>query len=163
MDSSLISQLRTKHEAELLIDELHLLKSSLYQEGERSFSSTLKNNVRYWVAEILMSEIKDKDKEEYIDKLIDTIKDLKKLKLTLAFEPSDSGLNRFLDFLRRELSSESLILEIEHDPTILAGAVISYNGKYHDFSLVRVFDEEFESDREKYLKLIDSKLANNHS
>ena len=153
MDSKLLSEVRTTSEADLLLDELEQLKRSLYEHGERSFESTLKGQVRFWVAEIIRGEVKDTDTEKYLINMIQRIEELEEFKLTLAFEPSSTGLNRMLSFVRENIN-ENLILELKYDPSIIGGSLISYNGKYHDFSMKDAFDHEFEKQREKYLRML---------
>lgn len=158
MNSKLLSEIRTRTEADQLIEEIELLKNSLYEDGERSFGSTLNSKVRYWVAEIIKEEVKNINIEEYLENLTQMIKQMEEFKLTLAFEPSNSGINMFVNYLREQLTG-SLVLEIEHDPNILGGTIISYQGKYHDFSLVKIFDHEFEEKRDQFLGMIEDKIS----
>ena len=157
MTSKLTSSIRTRSEADEIVGEIQMLKNSLYEDGDRSFESTLKSNIRFWVADIIREEIRDlgKDTEKYLEKLVGEISSLEEFKITLAFEPSDKGINMFLDYLRESVD-KSLILEIEHDPKILGGTIISYKGNYHDYSLFRIFDEEFEENRAEIISVLQN-------
>ena len=159
MTSKLISAIRTRSEADELISEIELLKNSLYEDGEKSYRSTLENNVRYWVVSIINEETLDKTKdiEKYLETLLEDISHLKEIKLTLAFEPRNSGINMFLEYLRENVDKD-LILEIDHDPKILGGTIISYKGNYHDYSLVRVFNDEFEENRDHIMRILQYEM-----
>lgn len=63
-----------------------------------------------------------------LDKLEETVKKLELVKLTLAYEPSPEDIEAFF-------KAAGKILDISKDLRILGGAVVSYQGKYGDFSV----------------------------
>jgi hypothetical protein len=145
MYSEILDRIRTKTEADLLIQEVDLLLSSLYGAEEGSFEETLKNSVRLGVASVIRKEISRSDigKEEFLEGLKKQIGKLNVLRLVIAFEPTESNVNRIHEWVKENIGN-SVIPDIVCDQSVLAGAVIIYKGKYKDFSLRRVLEKKFE-------------------
>lgn len=143
MFSEILSHIRTKDEAKILSNEIDLLMDALYKEGGAGFESTLHAKVRSWVSEEMQKDWGDEepDKEGYLKKLKEELYSLKPVKLTLAFEPTDASLDKFFGYVRQNIG-EGIILEINYDPSILAGAQVAFEGEYRDFSLKRVYEDE---------------------
>ncbi len=82
--------------------------------------------------------------KEFLDKLQEKITALPILSLTIAFEPKEQTLNAisewFLLHMKRQVLFETVI-----DPKIIAGAAITFNGRYMDFSI-----------KSKYEKILNS-------
>jgi F0F1-type ATP synthase delta subunit len=155
MNSKLFSHIRTTDERDTLLDEIGTLLSSLYQEKGRGLDSCLKNKVRFWVSEIVRREIGSdlETAEKYLTGLKETLEGLGILKLTLAFEPTDISIDKFTEFVRRNMG-EDIVVEFEYDARILGGALITYNGEFRDFSLKRLFEEEYKQKQPEVMKIM---------
>ena len=70
--------------------------------------------------------------------------------LGIAFEPTEEIVEKISVYVRSNFSDGCLI-EINHMPEILAGAVIIYEGKYFDLSIGKIFKEEFEANKDEIL------------
>jgi len=71
-----------------------------------------------------------------LDKLEETVKKLEVVQLTLAYEPSPQDIEVFF-------KAAGKILDISKDARILGGAVVSYQGKYSDYSLKKKLESYF--------------------
>jgi F0F1-type ATP synthase delta subunit len=69
----------------------------------------------------------------FVAKMQDAIKTAPLLTVTLAFEPSEKVLRTLSDWFVMNLKKQFL-LDIQIDPTIIAGALIRYKGQYLDVS-----------------------------
>ena len=156
--SELFQYLRTTEDKNKLIEELDLLVSSLYKEKGQGIEACLKYNTRAWVAEIIRREIpQDLDKiESYLKKIIQEISDLKIVEVTLGYQPTEDSLNKFAEKIRN-LKGQTTLLSISYNPQILAGAVITYEGEYRDFSLRHAFDAEYKAKEKEIKEIINSK------
>jgi len=70
------------------------------------------------------------------------LKDLKKmpvLSITLAFVPDSSLVESIYSKVSAKVT-EPVLLEVLHDPKIIGGCILSYNGNYGDYSLSSVLD-----------------------
>lgn len=154
MYSEILLKVKTEEEREALIEEINGLKASLYQNGS-FFDDTLRTKVRDWVSQIIKNATAQKeiDKEKYLQGLIEELSKLKSAKLVLAFEPTEAAIQRYHEFISKEVG-EGVALDISCLPGILGGAIIIFEGKYRDFSLRRVFEEEFRQSRELILKTL---------
>lgn len=160
MNSELFSRVRTIEERSKLVSEIDLLLSSIYEDQGKGFESCLKNKVRHWVSEIVRSEISNDPSamHEYLGQVKNELEKLEVIKLTLAFEPSDATIDKFFDFVAKNVE-ERVVLEFEFDARILGGALITYKGEYRDFSLKRLFEEEYLEKEKDIIKIMYSKPA----
>lgn len=77
--------------------------------------------------------------QEFFKKIQDTIATLPLISLTIAFEPTDETLKAFSQWFVLTLKKQ-VIFEIRVDRALIAGATITANGKFKDYSLKTVFD-----------------------
>lgn len=105
--------------------------------------------------ELLLSEVDAVKRKDYksvrintLDKIIelkDTLEqELKKLdcvKVTLAISPTIGILDSLDNFFKKNINKK-VIFDIEVDPKIIGGLVVSLNGNYGDFSVLRKIEEE---------------------
>ncbi len=138
-----LHKVRTLEEVNELALELDLLLTSIYESGERGFDSVLKHKVRSWVALNIATEVAGSklSKEAYLKQLKATLEQLAKVDMTIAFEPTDAFIDEILHFLRGVLG-ESVVIDLKVDKSLLGGVLVSYKGKYKDFSLLKVFNNE---------------------
>jgi hypothetical protein len=143
MYSEIIQQLRTKEETYYLLDEVDLLLKTIYRSTSK-YDDVLINDTRKWVADIITNEMEKEKigKEEYLKGLKGEINKLKVLDLTISFEPSNSTVNHISSWVKENLG-ETIIINFINDPKIIAGAMISYNGRYIDLSLLTKFNQSF--------------------
>lgn len=151
MYQELLKRIRTKEELNKLDNEVEILENSLYEQGDKGFDSVLSSRVRHWVAAEIRNDLEKEDagKEIYLKSLREKLTKYNYLKMTLAFEPTDISIDKFFSFVRKYIS-EDVVIDFDYDARILGGAQISYQGKFYDLSLRRLFDQEFE-EREKDL------------
>ena len=143
MYSEIIQQLRTKEETYQLLDEVDLLLKTIYQNTSM-YDDVLCNDIRKWVKDMITNEMEKekKGKEEYLEGLKGDIDKLKVLDLNISFEPSSSTVDHVSSWVRQNLG-ETIIINFIYDPKIIAGATISYNGRYIDLSLLTKFNQSF--------------------
>ena len=143
MYSEIIHKLSTKEETYQLLDEVNSLLNSLYQ-STTDYDDVLINGTRKWVADMITNEMEKEKigKEEYLKGLKVEINKLKIMDLTISFEPSSSTVNHISSWVKENLG-ESIIINFINDPKIIAGATISYNGRYIDLSLLAKFNQSF--------------------
>ncbi len=131
--------LATTHEANQYINALETLQSEEYLQTKVTFNQVLTTLLPYTLSEKLQralqtSGILDKNQSEqqtYFEKLKEKIKSLPQVKLTLAFVPTQD----FLQECCKDLSTilkQPVLIDLTIDQAIIAGAQISYNGKYID-------------------------------
>jgi len=154
MYSEILSRVKTSEEKEQLQDEIEALKVSLYERGA-VFEDMLKTRVRAWASQQIRKDLEggEIDKEKYLTVLIEKLKEAKCVKLSIAFEPTQVAIDKFYTFITGEIG-ENVVLDITCQPKIMGGAIIIYEGKYRNFSLRRVFEEESKTFNEFILKIL---------
>jgi F0F1-type ATP synthase delta subunit len=82
------------------------------------------------------------DLETFINTIQDKIANLPILSLTIAFEPNEETLNVLSEWLFLNIHKE-VLFDINIDTKLIAGAAISFNGKYADCTIKSRFDQIF--------------------
>lgn len=155
MYQEILAKIITVDDLETMLTELEELERSLYENKGDGLSYVLKNKVRFWLSELMIEEVgrSNLDWQSYIAGLKERVKLLEKFSLTLAFEPSRGFLTRVHRFVC-EAAGRHLIINLAYDPTLIGGVVMSFQGRFKDFSFKKIFEEEFNSGKKKFLEII---------
>ena len=142
-----LGKLRTTEDLYLLISDLEEAQDLV---GKRSFdilSKRLKDRVSLDFLEQIKNLEKSKkiplsqeDLAAYFKGLKEYLLNLPKMKIELAFEPSEEFTSKMARFIQ-ESSSSKVILDISPKPSILAGVTIDYRGVFRDYSYVNKFQQ----------------------
>jgi F0F1-type ATP synthase delta subunit len=141
--SEILSTLvKTRYEANLLLDEIEILERASFKIGEEDFESSLKKAVRAKTAYAIEALLKSGNRDEVLKSLKLKINSLNYLNLTIAFEPSLETINRFYVWAKQNLG-DGIALNISIDKSILGGAVIEFKGKVSSFTLIKKIEDYF--------------------
>lgn len=131
----------------LLIEQLEGLKRFLFKDKEGTISQKAGTFLSSNIASILSQletlglEPQDDEKQlQLLDAIIEYLTNMPKVKVTLAFEPSITFVNKLNGVISKELG-QKVILDISVNQFIFAGAVFEYNGKVKDYSLGQKVDD----------------------
>lgn len=139
MYSEITQTVKTADERDLMLSEIESLKSALFETKNGGIENALRANVRASVASFLRKGMEGKNASGYLDGLIRELKGLEELKLILAIEPTENMIDTIYSWMISN-SLGNVILNIEVDKRIIAGAQISFRGKYFDGSLSDLVD-----------------------
>ncbi|MBI5358376.1 hypothetical protein HZB69_01975 [Candidatus Amesbacteria bacterium] len=109
----------TKDQVDLLKQEIDILMSNKYQSKKRMVREST----------ILEFEKLGKSLESWKEE----IENLRYLNLTLAYEPTRININTYSAWVKKNVG-ENVVLDINVDPNLVAGAQIVWNGKYKNYS-----------------------------
>lgn len=115
-----------------LSGELSLLVESLFKKGESGFDYVLKNEVRNDLYKLL-SPVSENLRAKTLENLMSELKEIKVLELKIACDLPRDYLEEVVKWARKNIDSR-VVLAINIDPAVVAGAVISYAGRYIDLS-----------------------------
>lgn len=121
---------KTKEEEEVLLEELSEIYESLYVTKPGATQEVLDQKVRHSVASLVRENLDDK----LLKDLMEKIKSRRLLKLTLAIDPSEDIISEVYEWAVKNIS-EDIVIDISKDKEILGGAIVSYEGKYFDYTL----------------------------
>jgi hypothetical protein len=144
MYNAFIQKVKTRQDVYKLQDEVDLLLKALYQNKDK-YDDVLNNSIRNWVAELILEEV-EKNKvsiDNYLQGLKRQLESVKAINLTISFEPTPSAIENICNWVRQNLG-QGIVINFVIDPKIIAGAIISYKGKYIDLSLLTKFNESFD-------------------
>ncbi len=155
MNSDILKGIYTVEDRRIFFEELELLMAGLYKQGENSFDNILKNRVRVSIAQALREVFQDQSvsKERYFNDLKERLDSLRIFEITLAFEPSQ----RFLEELFSHVNAVyggGIILDLTYNPRIVGGCVVTFAGKYRDYSLRKTIDDYLTNHQNDILKFL---------
>lgn len=155
MVDDVIAQIKTTESAGIFKEELELLLRSLYL-GSNAFGLTLKTKVRAKVSNHIKRAISEEDIniEKFLKGLIESVEKVPTVRLVITYEPTEDAIDRFHSFIINACQ-RYVFLNIGYSPDNIGGAVIIYEGRYRDYTFKRIFEREFQSNRDNILKLLE--------
>ena len=124
-----------------LLDELRLVERSLFKEKPGTISAKAKDYITGRIISIFeeielagLEPADDRGQLELLRDVIAYLSNLPQVKVTLAFDPTASFINR----LNGQISDQTrtkVILDVVVDDHIIAGAIFEYGGKISESTL----------------------------
>lgn len=156
-----LRDIKTREQLEEFSLEIDNILSNLFKVKNRNIEEVLGKTVGQRTIQIIKKLLQENkiDSSDYdsLDKLLNSIKqDLKKiriLKMSLAIDPTNEIVDHLFNWVKKNLG-EGIILDIDRDETILGGAIISFDGRYKDFSLKRNLEEIFRDKKSEIMSFI---------
>ncbi|MFV1916995.1 MAG: F0F1 ATP synthase subunit delta [Patescibacteria group bacterium] len=157
MYKDISAKVRTTQEVTRLEEEVDLLLASVYKVDKGTFEEVLDRQVRVWIAQAIKEKMAKEGigKEEFLRDLKEKIGKIKVLRVTLAFELTEASLDRLHNWVAANVEG-STVFEISYNPTLLAGAIVTYEGRYKDYSLRKKFSGYFETNGKKLMKMLEN-------
>lgn len=146
---ALIDLTKTTEDLVSLQEEIDMILQSLFHVEVYKLEEVMEKFVRIRVAaeiEKLLKAHPNSSKEDIkviLSKAYRTICTLPILRLTMAFEPSEMQVSNISYWARSNLE-QGILLDLSLDRSLIGGLVITYKGKYYDFSLKNKLKEIFE-------------------
>ncbi len=121
----------TTDDVENLMRLIDVLSDSLYKVNGSQWTELVKSQASSDLAPYF--EVGENDRKLFLDNLKKRLQDLKMFKLKVAFVAPSATLARICAWIRSNIAAD-IVLEVEVDPGLIAGAQISFAGKYIDLS-----------------------------
>lgn len=153
----LITSLKTKGQVNDFSLEIDTLLSALFKSSkmalDKAIASISTNSAKKIMDIFSKNKLDSADREmirDFLDTLKDLIKKFKVISLTLAFDPSPKTIEKIHEYVSDNIGI-GYIFDIGIDESLMGGAIISFNGKYCDFTLKKNLEETFINKREEIL------------
>lgn len=155
----ILSQIKTKDEANRFIAEIDQLLNSYFRVGESKREEILTSKISYPSAQLFKTIIAKlagdhAQFEKFLSDLKAEIQSLPVCSITIAFDPSESTLNLISQWVRNNISTHA-ILDVLSDSSIIGGAKIALGGKYKDMSIKSRLEDLF-ADEKNVLDMLKS-------
>ena len=138
----MVSNILTTEDSIRIKNKLTTLKSVIFNIGEdlektldKIFSNQEKESFKEFFANNSLKLTNNSDSNLGIEKILEEIEKTPTAVLTLAYVPSVYSVKK-ISGLINESAKQPIILNINTNPRILGGALIEYQGKFEDYSLV---------------------------
>ncbi|QQS39317.1 hypothetical protein IPM62_01760 [Candidatus Woesebacteria bacterium] len=149
-----IQNLKTQDEVLMLEGEIDVLIASLFKAP--GFEEALKNSVRESTARFVEKLAQNKDKEKLLKDIKLRLTKVESIELGLALEPNEKTLTRLKNWININIGT-NIVMDIKVNSDLVAGATVSYNGNYGDFTLAQSFKTKFENKKTDLIKLLNYK------
>ena len=156
----IITSLKTIQEANSLIENIDSLMLIFFKSEKISIKEALGSINTGFASEVMQVfeknnlDINNRDSvTDFFAKLKGLIKKFEVIRLVLAFDPTNKTIENIHNFVKETLGI-GYILDIEVSQSILAGAIVIFNGKYIDYSLKKRIEDTFETKKGEMLNLI---------
>ena len=128
---NILDTICTMAEVDSLLRVIDILGDSLYRTEERSWEKVVQSQMgSEWTG---FFDLPPQLRKAYLDSLQNQLHSLKVLRLRVAVDLPVASLRRICAWGRQNISPD-VVLDMEIDPAIVAGAEISWAGKYIDLS-----------------------------
>lgn len=158
----ILQKIRTYAERRRILEAFDSIIAGAFHTGaalETSINQSLPYEIAHLILNLLKKQgISEKDPihiQELLEKVSKEIQKIPVITLTLAVLPSGDLSRRIVAWLETSYPYPFL-LEYKIDQTIIAGVIVTHEGKYRDFSFKHKFDEL--SEKHDLLKRLEESL-----
>lgn len=132
--TEIFGDIRTEEERNFALKELDLIQESLFKKNaKKALAGILRAKTFHNIQKL--TDKKDVETiQEELSLVQKQIKDAESIDLTIAIEPTEEMVQTIYQWIKSNLNRK-LIINFKIDPSVLGGAVVSYQGKYIDRSL----------------------------
>ena len=123
-----------------IIDKLYEVNFNLENSLANEFGIDKKDKFISLLRENRMNNASQDSLKEALENMQEVVRNLPTVTLTIAFEPNQETLKAFLQWFLFNLNKQVLI-DIQVERALIAGATVNCNGKFKDFSVKPLFDE----------------------
>ncbi len=153
------SIIKTKTAAEKIIESIDELKASLYNKridldkkmGEL-FSHEMKEKIKAYSVQEQINLIDPESFGKFLTDLRNNIKNMPVVYLSIACETTDDMVKEISNWFVEHYGTQVLV-DLKCDKSLIAGAVITFDGKEKDFSLKKKLSERYKP--EDWKNMID--------
>lgn len=158
----LITSLKTTQEVTSFVSEIDtLLRTSFKSEKistEKALDLISEGSARKIIQAFSKNNLDINDRDTVVN-FFETLKGLtnkfKVIKLVLAFDPPRKTIEKIHNFVT-DILGVGYILDIEISQDLLGGAVVMFNGQYHDFTLKENIEDAFNNRGEEIVRTLNS-------
>ena len=151
--SKILSAVFTVEHVNSVLLGIAQLEGLLFSSDEGLFDTQMGEVFIPAVENVIRSIIFERGKGPGLAGVAEYLKALGEVRLTLAFAPHEKEIVRFAQYLRN-LSSKPIVMNISVDQSILGGAVITYQGRFGDYSFAQKLEHVLPSQKEEIMKVL---------
>ncbi len=144
-----LEKFNTKKKLELFSVELERFLLEIFSTRTNTITDLLESSYDYEFAEVIKEILANEGLNKFDDvlkigevlrKIQAEINDIKVLSLKLAFVPSKNFITKIYTWLQ-DIGAQKIVLDLTYDESLLGGVVLTYMGKYKDYSVLRKLTE----------------------
>lgn len=156
---SIFPFVRTTHQADELLMHIDAILAKLYTIEQQPFEKVAFASLDPQIAKAIhdtylsyqLSWSNSEEIKNFFTTIKDTIKHLSVITLTIAYRPTNDGIESLSNWTRTNIYHNTL-LEINVDQDLIGGAIIVFRGNYLDLSVKKKLDNYFTEHKGDILK-----------
>lgn len=122
-----------------IIDQLFEVNFNIETALSNEFGMDKKDKFMNLLRENNMNNTTNDSLKKFLTELQNNARSLPVITLTIAYEPNEASLKAILEWFLISLKKQ-ILLDIQVDKRIIAGATVNFNGKFKDYSVKTLFD-----------------------
>lgn len=145
--AEIIEGVKTKSDAGELLRELELLENGLYNSDDNAILKLLDEGVSKKLSSVIKDNILKGNQSYTTDvvktilrEITDSVNKLEIFRIDIGIEPTEKMIDKIYRWISDNVETKC-ILDISVDKSIIAGARISFRGKYADMTMDKKWDE----------------------
>jgi F0F1-type ATP synthase delta subunit len=123
-----------------IIDQLYEVNFDINKTLADEFGIEKRDKFMELLRDSKMTNASNDTLKALLQNMQETVKKLPILSLSIAFEPTEAVLKSFLEWCLFTLNRQ-VIIDLEVDRNLIAGATINFNGKFKDYSIKPLLTE----------------------
>ena len=141
-----LSLIKTKDNLNMVLSDIESFSKDIFKEGSTDRTELLKaydilfSSLLTEVLDCDINKISNDDLLENLNELRAELSQLETLSLTIAFTPSQNFIDSLYSWIVENLGSK-VIIDFKNSQKVIGGALISYQGKYKDYSVDKKLGE----------------------
>jgi hypothetical protein len=161
LSDQIIAKLRTTTEVSQVIHALEEFSTTAFGPTNLPLQQQIFQKLPKEIADILIEKLTTAQPtpetkiviKRQVNELLDKLRSCKSIKLTIAFQPDDTTITLFSDWIKTNIN-ESALLDLQFDKSIVGGAQIIAGGVYKDYSVRKNLTNRFQIQKDEIMKLL---------
>lgn len=145
-----LTNLSTTNEAAEVVEEINNLLNQYYKNDQTTSIMSWAKKLKPELFQSLEMVLENNNIAEgntsvlklFLEQLEKAVQSCKVLSVTIAAPANQQLVNKLSQYGKSQFGNTTII-EITVDPTIIGGAIVTYQGNYLDYSIKRKLDEYF--------------------
>jgi F0F1-type ATP synthase delta subunit len=147
-NAEIILSVKTKDQLDQILREIEEVEQAIYSKNESAFTQLANSNTQKLLGSLLADKDTIESRNSVIESIRENLKKVQTIELMLGIDPSQEMIDKISAWVKKNIS-EYGVVDIKIDKEIIAGARISYQGRYIDATVNKDWSEFWKRIREE--------------
>ena len=158
--SKVLDLVHSREDFNLIGSDLDLLNESLFETKNNNFDVVISSLIHKDLASLVLALVPNENRKKVLDNLRKELEKIRFMEISLAVKPSYKLVSSIFEYVNKNINQRiskactfgkskacpfRIAIDIKVDPSIIAGALISYEGRFFDGSLLKEIENELKN------------------